>query len=155
MPISTPRSTARIAGHPIHPMIIPFPIVFFVSAFATDLLHLSNGESGWAIASSWLLGAGLAGAALAAITGLADFAGDVRIRRLSDAWMHMIGNVVVVLIEAVNFYLRIAGETEVIGSIGVILSGLAALLLLFTGWKGGELVFRHGVGVADEDEAHR
>ena len=148
---SNPRSTAQIGGHPLHPMLVPFPIVFFVSTFVADLIFISNGEPGWATASMWLLGAGLVTAALAAVTGLTDFVGDQRIRNLGDARMHMIGNVAAVLLEAVNLFLRYAGGAEVIGSTGVILSGAAVLLLLFTGWKGGELVFRHRVGVTDSD----
>lgn len=92
-----PRSTAKIAGHPLHPMIIPFPIVFFVSAFAVDLVYLSQGDPVWALAAMWLLGAGLVTAALAALAGLTDFFGDRQIRALRPAWMHMIGNVVAVL----------------------------------------------------------
>lgn len=140
-----PQSTASILGHPIHPMLVPLPITFFLATLATDLMFLADGSEGWAVASRWLLGAGLVGAALAAAAGLTDFAGDRRIRQLSDAWTHMVGNVVVVLIEAVNLFLRL-GDDGVSGS-GIILSAVAAVILAFTGWKGGELVFRHGVGV--------
>lgn len=62
---SNPRSTARISGHPIHPMLIPFPVAFFVATFAVDLVYLANGEAGWASAAIWLLGAGLVMAILA------------------------------------------------------------------------------------------
>jgi len=142
---SNPRSTAKILGHPIHPMLVPFPIVFFISAFATDLLFVVDGSPGWATASKWLLGAGIAGAGLAALAGLTDFAGDRRIRALPDAWMHMIGNVIAVALEALSFFLRL-GSVEVTTP-GILLSGIAVAILAFTGWKGGELVFRHGVGV--------
>jgi uncharacterized membrane protein len=141
-----PRSTARIMGHPIHPMLIPFPIVFFISAFVTDLLFVRTGESIWAEVSIWLLGAGVATAALAALAGLTDFLGDHRIRALRDAWLHMIGNVLAVVIEVVNLLLRL-GDPNVAASTGVILSGLVVAILAFTGWKGGELVFRYRVGV--------
>jgi uncharacterized membrane protein len=149
---SNPQSTARIAGHPIHPMIVPFPIAFFVAAFVTDLMFISNGEAGWATASMWLLGAGLVTAALAAVAGLIDFFGEPRIRGFYDAWAHLIGNLTAVVLEAVNLFLRYAGGSDVVDSTGVILSGLAVLLLLYTGWKGGELVYRHRVGVADADQ---
>lgn len=147
-----PRSTARIGGHPIHPMIVPFPIAFFVAAFATDLVFISNGEAGWATASMWLLGAGLASAALAAMAGLIDFFGEPRVRGLFDAWAHLIGNLTAVVLEAVNLFLRYAGGSDVVDSTGAILSGVAVLLLLYTGWKGGELVYRHRVGVVDADQ---
>lgn len=144
-----PRSTARIAGHPIHPMLIPFPIVFFVSAFVTDLVFLSKGDEAWAQASYWLLLAGLVTAALAALAGLADFAGERRIRAIGAAWAHMIGNVIAVVLEAVNFLLRTDDPAGAVQGAGVVLSGIVVVILLVTGWLGGELVFRHGVGVAD------
>lgn len=145
-----PRSTARIATHPIHPMLVPFPIVCFIGTFVADIMYSSNGEPGWATASNWLLGVGLATAALAAIAGLTDFLGDSRVRRLSDALKHMVANVLAVLIEAFNLLLRL-GNPDFIGSTGIYLSGLVVLILLYSGWKGGELVYRHGVGVLDRD----
>jgi uncharacterized membrane protein len=147
-----PRSSARLMGHPIHPMLVPFPIVFFISALATDLVFLRNGDEIWATASAWLLGAGLATAALAALAGLADFFGDRRIRGLRDAWMHMIGNVVAVLVEGGNLMLRLGDAAEGV-STGVILSAVAVSILAFTGWKGGELVFKHRVGVHEHEQS--
>jgi uncharacterized membrane protein len=147
-----PRSTARIATHPIHPMLVPFPIVCFIGVFVVDLLYL-RGDTGVATASNWLLGIGLGTAALAALAGLTDFFGDPRVRALGDAVKHMTANVIAVLIEAANLFLRL-GNPDFIGSTGVYLSGLVVLILLYSGWKGGELVYRHGVGVLDRDAAH-
>src|SRR5215210_2280069 len=143
-----PQSTAKIADHPIHPMLIPFPIVCFVGAFVTDLMYTSNHEQGWATASNWLLGVGLVMAALAAVAGLTDYFGDERIRRLGDALKHMLANVIAVVIEAVNLVLRL-NNPGFIESTGVYLSGVVVLILLYSGWKGGDLVYRHGVGVHD------
>lgn len=148
---SNPRSTAKIFGHPIHPMLVPFPIVFFISAFATDLLFLVDGSAVWATASKWLLGAGLVGAALAAAAGMTDFAGDRRIRDLRDAWLHMAGNVLAVALEAANLFLRLGADQ--VSATGILLSGIVVAILAFTGWKGGELVFRHGVGVESREGA--
>jgi uncharacterized membrane protein len=144
-----PRSTAKIAGHPIHPMLVPFPIVCFIGTFVADLVYTSNGEAGWATASEWLLGIGLGTAALAALAGLTDYFGNPRVRAIGDATKHMVANVLAVVIEAVNLFLR-HGHPEKIGSIGLYLSGLVILILLYSGWKGGELVFRYGVGVSDD-----
>jgi len=143
-----PRSTAKIGGRPIHPMLIPFPIVCFIGAFATDLVYTGNHDAGWATASHWLLGVGLVMAALAAVAGLTDFLGDERVRRLGDAVKHMIANVTVVVLELVNLILRWK-DPGFIDSAGVYISGIVVLLLLYSGWKGGELVFRHGIGVDD------
>jgi uncharacterized membrane protein len=83
--MTNPRSTAQIAGHPIHPMLIPFPIACFVLTFLSDLAFYKTSNEFWATASLWLLGIGLIMAALAAVVGLIDVFGDQRIRDLSDA----------------------------------------------------------------------
>ncbi len=145
-----PKSTAKIGGHPIHPMLIPFPIAFFVATLGVDIVYLANGDPFWARTSLWLLGAGLGMAALAALAGLTDFLGDRRIRAIQTAWQHMIGNVIAVLLAGVNLYLRCAqGAEETVAPTGVILSGIVVAILLFTGWKGWELVYRGRVGVSD------
>lgn len=146
-----PHSTAKVAGHPLHPMIVPFPIAFLVAAFVTDLVYLNGGSAFWARGSMMLLGAGISMALLAAILGFTDFLGDRQVRRLRAAWLHMGGNLIAVILAAVNFYLRATGGAEdAISGSGVTLSGLVVLLLLFNGWMGWEMVYRHHVGVADE-----
>jgi uncharacterized membrane protein len=143
-----PRSTARIGTHPIHPMLIPFPIVCFILALVLDILY-SRGDTGLASASTWLLGIGLAFAALAAVAGLTDYLGDPRLRGLGDALKHMLANVTVVVIELINFVMRL-GNPENIGKTGLYLSIVAVAVLAYSGWKGGDLVYRHGVGVLDD-----
>lgn len=151
--MANPQSTAKIAGHPIHPMLIPFPVAFFVAVFVCDLVYWQTGNAAWATAALWLLGAGIVMAALAAVAGLTDVLGDRRIRALNDAWWHAGGNVIVVLIELYNWYARYAqGSTAVVPK-GLILSLIVVCLLLFTGWKGWEMVYRHRVGVTDDETA--
>lgn len=139
------RATFAIAGHPLHPLLVPIPIGLFVAALVSDIVFVAGGSDGWAEASRWLLGGGLAGALVAAVAGFTDFAANPRIRELRDAWLHLFANLAVVLIEGVNLILRLP-DTAVAGSFGIVLSAAAALLLVFSGWKGGEMVFRHGVG---------
>jgi uncharacterized membrane protein len=128
-----PRSTAQIGGHPIHPMLIPFPITCLVGAFVTDLIFLSTGDRGFATASHWLIGFGIGTALLAAVFGIIDYMGDDRIRRLGTAIQHMMANV----------------SAADVGSLGVYLSGAVVLILLYSGWLGGELVYRHRVAVQE------
>ena len=144
-----PKSTAQIAGHPIHPMLIPFPIAFFVSTFVADLIYWQTGSAAWAAATVWLLGAGLIMAALAAVMGLIDVLGDVQIRNLSDAWLHAGGNVVAVVIELYNWYSRYDHGASAIVPTGLVLSLIVVLILLFTGWKGWGMIYKHHVGVSD------
>jgi uncharacterized membrane protein len=145
-PHDHPQSTARIAGHPIHPMLIPFPIVCFVLAFVCDILY-AQGRTELATASKWLLAIGLVMAALAAVAGLTDFLGEKRIQ-VSDAIQHAVANVTAVVLELVNLLMR-RGNDEFIGSTGVYISLVVVLILLYSGWKGGDLVYKHGMGVRD------
>lgn len=150
--IRNPRSTAVVGGHPIHPMLVPFPIACFTGAFVTDIAFAYGAGPGWPTASEWLLGFGLLTAALAAAAGLADFMGDDRVRSLGDAVKHMIANVTAVVVAAINLLIRLTTPDSVL-TIGIYLSGLTVLLLLYSGWKGGELVYVHRVGVHDKGKA--
>lgn len=150
MPTRNPVSTANFFGHPIHPMLIPFPIAFFVATFVCDLVFWRTGYQLWTTAALWLLGAGIVMAALAAIAGLTDFIGDKRIRNISDAWRHAIGNVIAVLVSVFSFYWRYRHGVAAVIPVGVVMSLVVVCILLFTGWKGWEMVYRHRVAVYDE-----
>jgi len=130
-------------------MLIPFPIAFFVGTFVCDLVYWQMSNPAWAAATLWLLGAGLVMAALAAVMRLIDVFGDQQIRRLSTVWWHAGANVLLVLIEFFNLFIRYRDGSAAIIPNGLLLSLIAVLLLLYSGWKGGELVFRGHVGVAD------
>lgn len=148
-----PHSTASIGGHPIHPMLIPFPITCLVGAFVTDLLFLAYGDPGFVTASKWLLGFGIFTALLAAAAGLTDYMGDDRIRQIGHATKHMIANVAAVVVAIVNLAIRFADQANVL-SIGIYLSGVVVLILIYSGWLGGELVYKHRVGVDDAGPRH-
>ena len=145
-----PQSTAKVGSHPLHPMLIPFPVAFLVGTFLTDLAFIGTGDGFWARASIWLLGAAIVMALLAALAGFIDFFGEARIRRLNDVWYHMIGNLCAVVVALANFMLRYQQGTETaIKPWGVVLSLVVVAILLFTGWKGWEMVYVHHVAVLD------
>lgn len=148
---TNPRSTAQVAGHPIHPMVIAFPIACFVLTFVSDLAFYATSNEFWARGSLWLLGIGLITAAFASVTGLIDLFGDGKIRKLSDTQFHAAGNVIALLMALYNWYSRYEHGNSSVVPTGVVLSGVVVLVLIFTAWKGGEIVFRHRVGVADEN----
>lgn len=145
-PHGHPHSAVQISGHPIHPMLVQFPIVCFILTFVFDILYL-RGQTEVAVWTNWLLGIGLAMGALAAVAGLTDFLSDKRIQG-ADAIKHALANVTAVVLEVVNLVMRL-GNPDSIASTGVYISGLVVLILLYSGWKGGDLVFRHGIGVQD------
>jgi uncharacterized membrane protein len=142
-----PRSTAQIGGHPIHPMLVQFPIVCFILTLVCDVLY-TQGHTELATASTWLLIVGLVMGALAAVAGLTDFVGDKRIQG-ADAIKHAAANVTAVVLEIVNLVLRLKNPDS-IGSTGVWISLVVVLILLYSGWMGGRLVYIHGIGVNDD-----
>ncbi len=145
-----PRSTARIGEHPIHPMLIPFPIAFFFATLLCDIAFWRSANPSWATASEWLLGAGLVMAALAAVAGLIDVLGETRIRALHEVWWHAGGNVLLVLIQLFSLWRRYTEGTAAVLPTGLILSAIAVALMLFTGWMGWQMVYRDHVAVSDD-----
>lgn len=140
------RSTAQIAGHPIHPMLVPFPIVCFIGALVTDIAYWRSAQMMWADISAWLLAIGLVMGALAAIAGLTDFLGNRLIRAQQPAWPHMMGNLVMWLLALLNAFVHTRDAWTSVVPVGLILSLLTVLILPVTGWLGWALVYRHGVG---------
>ena len=144
-------SPASIAGHPIHPMLIPFPIALWIFSFVADLIYLWRGNPVW---RDWIafyaLLAGIIGAALAAVFGIIDWLSikDRETKRTAD-W-HARLNVIALLIFIASFYLRTtSGLRWVSGSytIPIVLSVLGVILITISGYLGGELVYKYGVAV--------
>jgi uncharacterized membrane protein len=138
-------STVAIFGHPLHPVLVTFPIALLVSALGTDLGYWLTDDPFWARASLWLIGAGFIAGILAAISGMSDFLRIERVRQRSASWAHMFGNIAALLLTLVNWIIRGFSYTGAVLPFGILLSVLVASLLGITGWYGGELVYRHKV----------
>jgi len=149
------NSTVAIAGHPLHPLIVTFPIAFLVGLAATDLVYWWTKDFFWARASFWLLAAGLASALVAALTGIMDFLKIERVRKRSAGWAHMLLNVSAIVLTTINLILRWGNTASAILPIGLTISLLVATLLGLSGWYGAELVYRHKVAVIGYGDAHR
>lgn len=153
---SNPRSTARIGGHPIHPMTVMFPVVLFIGTLACDIAFAVTGDLFWATLGLLALALGILSAVVAALFGFIDYFGDRRVRALPSATHHMVGNVFAVAIETGNFVFRFNGGPDAVVPTGLALSALAVLILGYSGWKGATLVYEHGVGVNEaRGEAER
>lgn len=144
-------SPASIGGHPVHPMIIPFPIALWVFSLVADLIYLWRGNPVWRdyIAFYTLLG-GIIGAAVAAVPGFIDWLSlkDRDVVKIAN-W-HARLNVIALLVFAASFYLRTTnGSVLVNGSyaIAIGLSIFGVILISISGYLGGEMVFKHGVAV--------
>lgn len=144
-------SRASIGGHPIHPMLIPFPIGLFVFSFIADLVYLWQGNPIWRdyVAFYTMLG-GIIGAAAAAIPGLIDWATLTDRAAVKVANWHARVNIFTLVFFIVSFYLRTTSGAAWIPSLPMlpfILSIVGVIGLTIAGWLGGQLVFAHGVAV--------
>jgi uncharacterized membrane protein len=146
------ESKAKILGHPIHQMLVPFPLGLLGGAFVFDVLGKVFEWRGVAGAAFYMIAAGIVAGLLAAVFGLIDFLGipsGTRAKRVGT--IHGIGNVIVVALFALSWFLRREAPADpslmalTFSAAGFALSGV-------TGWLGGELVDRLSVGV--DDGAH-
>lgn len=145
--------TANLAGHPIHSMLIPFPIALWLFSVLADLIYLWRGNTGWEWMASWTLLAGSLGAIMAAVFGIIDYF-SITDKKVSNvaAW-HARFNVLALLLFATSWYLRrgvdFANPNGKL-TVPIALSIVGVVVVSISGWLGGELVFRHGVGVHKE-----
>ncbi|HWB41202.1 MAG TPA: DUF2231 domain-containing protein [Gemmatimonadales bacterium] len=146
------ESRVKLAGHPVHQMLIVFPLGLLATAVVFDVIFLVTGNPAWTQAAYYMIGAGVVTGLAAAVPGSVDWLGiprGTRARRIG--LIHGVGNVIVVALFGLSWYLRLGNPTA--PPTGAVVAGLlGAGLAVFTGWLGGELVGRLGVGV--DDGAH-
>lgn len=141
------ESKAKLFGHPVHPMLIVFPLGLLATSVIFDIVHLATAQERWAEVTFWMIAAGLIGGLLAAVFGLIDWLAIPRGTRARTIGMwHGLGNLGVVTLFLVSLLLRRPDPLHP-GLAPFVLSVLGVLLALWTGWLGGELVDRLGVGV--------
>lgn len=138
---------AKIAGHAIHPMLVVFPLGLLATSVIFDVIRLAGGSPNFGVASFYMIAAGVLGGLAAAVFGLVDWLAipsGTRARQVGA--LHGIGNVVVVGLFILSWVTRI-GDPAHAGAGPFIPALIGVLLALVTGWLGGELIERLGVGV--------
>jgi uncharacterized membrane protein len=140
-------SSVNILGHPIHPIIVIFPVAFLSGTAGADIGYWLTQDPFWARASMWLIGLGASAGILAGIIGMVDFLRIPRVRHRTAGWAHMVANILALVLSLINFGLRLNDPATTIVPVGLTLSLVVATLLLIGGWFGGELTFRHKIGV--------
>jgi uncharacterized membrane protein len=144
---ATSGSEARVAGRPIHAMLVPIPIVCFVATFVTDIVYWRTAAIMWADVSDWLLLAGLIVSLFAVPAGLLDFFRNPRVREFRAAWIHALGNVTALILSIFNELIHTRDAYTSVVPSGLILSALVVVILAVTAWNGWALVYRHGAVV--------
>jgi uncharacterized membrane protein len=149
------KSNAAIAGHPLHPMLVAVPIGLFVWTFVADLVYLvRDNDPVWYDIAYWTGIAAWISALVAALPGFVDF---FTVAMKSDArdmgLLHMVLNLTIVgLYIAATLVMYDRGAVTGSNHTAiVIIHGLGSGLLLLSGWLGGEMVFRHHLGLIPDN----
>jgi uncharacterized membrane protein len=144
------QSRLRFLGHPVHPMLIVFPIGLLAASLLFDLLYLATSDAMFAQFALWLIALGVVTGLAAAVFGLIDWLGlpaGTRAKRIG--LIHGIGNVVIVALFLVSWVMRLGDPTYAPNLVPFVLGLVGVGLALLTAWLGGELVYRLRVGVDD------
>jgi uncharacterized membrane protein len=149
------RTPASIGKHPIHPMLVVFPLGLWVFSLVCDLISLVVAAPAvWVTVAFYTMVGGLIGALAAAVPGIIDLlylyykVGAPPIKKI--ALTHMAINLTVVVLYGVNIWLRISDQEN--RGIPIILSVIGVGMITVSGWLGGQMVHVYGVGVVEKRE---
>lgn len=140
-------SRVTAGGHPLHPMMVHFPVAALLGLVAVDAAFIWTGDPFWARAGLWLAGVGAGGGWLASMAGTVDLLLVRRIRRLVTGWAHAVMAVMMLSLATMNWLLRYGEPGARVLPWGLYLSLLTALLIAAAAALGGRLVYEHAVGV--------
>jgi len=139
-------SAIAVAGHPIHAMLVHFPIALVMCTLGIDGLYWLTADPFWVRVGLWSTGFAFAFGLLASVAGTAELLAVPGIRVRVASWNHAVAAMTLLAVAGANFGLRLNVPDAVLPH-GLLLSVLAAILTALAGWHGGKLVFDHGVGL--------
>ena len=141
------ESRTKIFGHAVHPILVVFPLGLLTTAVVFDAIGWVTGNGKWSVISFRMIAVGILSGLASALFGLIDWqAIPLRTRAKTIGLWHGLGNVAVIILFAASWLMRWPNPPHP-GVLPVMLSLFGAVLALVTGWLGGELVERLGVGV--------
>jgi uncharacterized membrane protein len=141
-------SRAAIAGHPLHPMMVHFPVAALIGIVFADGAFIYGGDPFWARAGLWLAGVGALGGWVASLAGLVDLLSVKPIRRLITAWGHALIAVMMLSLASMNWLVRLGDDPgRHVMPWGMALSMLTALFIALAAYLGGRLVYENAVAV--------
>ncbi|MEJ8570710.1 DUF2231 domain-containing protein [Microbaculum marinum] len=142
------ESRIAILGHPVHAMSVAFPVALTFCTFGADLLYWWTGDAFWARAAMWAVGAGFLFGMLAGFSGTAELLLVSGIRARAAPWTHFIVAVTLISLLGANWGYRLHGYESAVLPYGILLSACCVLVVGFTGWHGGKLVFDYRLGTS-------
>jgi uncharacterized membrane protein len=148
-------TTVTIMQHPIHPMLVVYPIALLSLVLPVDLAFWLSGDAFWARAAFWLVAGGLALGLLAAAIGAIDFVTVAQARRHVAGWSHLVSAIVLLALAAANLQQRWFDHEAAVLPWGLVLSAAMAAVVVVTGWLGGTLSFGHAIGSYHHEQDDR
>ena len=139
-------SAVAVVGHPIHVVMVHFPIAFVIATLGVDFFYWWSGDPFWIRVGIWSTGFAFLTGAAASVVGTAELLLVPGIRLLEASWSHAVAAMTLVAISGANWGLHLIYPESILPH-GLALSALAAAMAGFAGWHGGKLVFDHGVGI--------
>jgi uncharacterized membrane protein len=139
-------SVVALVGHPIHVMMVHFPIAFVVATLGVDVIYWWTGDPFWVRVGLWAAGFAFWSGVGASVVGTAELLLVRGIRLKEASWSHAIAAMTLVAIAGANWGVRLLYPDQILPH-GLALSALASVMTGFAGWHGGKLVFDHGVGI--------
>lgn len=146
-------SRIALAGHPIHAMMVTFPIALVVATLAADLFWWLTADAFFPRLALWSSGWGFIFGVLAGIAGTAELLAGRGIRQRPESWTHAIAAMMLLAVIGANWGLRLDSPGEAVLPWGLFLSVVGLVFVGLAGWQGGKLVFEHQMGVMmNEDQ---
>ena len=139
-------SKVALVGHPLHVMMVHFPVAFVIATLGVDVFYWWSGDPFWVRAGVWSSGFAFWSALAASVIGTAELLLVRGIRLLEASWSHAIAAMTLLAIAGALWGEHLF-KPELILPHGLALAALASVMVGFAGWHGGKLVFDHGVGV--------
>ncbi|WP_376989034.1 DUF2231 domain-containing protein [Bosea sp. R86505] len=143
---SDTETRVALAGHPIHAMLVAFPISLTMCTLGADVFYWWTGDVFWARVALWAIGAAFLIGLLAGVSGTVELLMVPGIRSRPPSWTHFVIAVALLTMLGANFGLRLGGYEEAVLPFGILLSALCAGFTGLTGWHGGKLVFDYRLG---------
>jgi len=148
------RSRFQIAGHPVHAMLVAYPIALYITSLLCDFIYLWRADPFWYQMAFWNMLIGFLGHLASAVPGFVDYLHIAKEapKAHRTATMHLGLGLTLAVLYLINLFLRHGGAVSEEGSvmIPVLLNLVSAALLGLQGWFGGELVYKHGIGVSQQ-----
>jgi uncharacterized membrane protein len=145
-------SRIALAGHPLHAMLVAFPIALVMGTAGADLLWWVTADPFFARLGLWASGWAFGMGTLAALAGTAELLAGPGIRRRPESWTHAIAGMMLLATVGANWGVRLYDPVGAILPWGAMLTLGSVVFVGFAGWHGGKLVFEHRIGVTVVEE---